>query len=381
MQTRPLRQRLDQRQRVGDRTLGQAAVLEGVEPRTIGGKQLLAVARVAPQILETALGRRSRAVQKDQRRFRRFRQRVQLAQRENVAGAAVEAQAVVQLPILESAGSDQGSDPGWTLPVDAQTLDYPGTQTIARGTDGQARPGKTQRRTDLKRSGFSLAPPCGRAQIALGVGGGNQDAGPVGQLKLEDRVGIKCVWLLALRLATRRAIQLVEFGGPFGHGGVQLLTRAIDTQRDLVLILAHLSLLLSQPIVERHQAAQAISVPRGYRVPVTRSSVVSTSIPGAVTTTAKGPAASEYSQNPCSARHVLATTRARDGLRANGESALVGTTRTTAPLPCRAPRRSAARPLLINMHIPLREGDVQPGGIEAFLDLFVQMEMHRPVVA
>jgi hypothetical protein len=49
-----------------------------------------------------------------------------------------------------------------------------------------------------------------------------------------------------------------------------------------------------------------------------------------------------------------------------------------------APRSSSTiscQPPLINMHIPLREGDVQPGSIEAFLDLFVQMEVHRPVVA
>ena len=175
-----VRQLAHEGQRVLDGAVAEAAVLIAVDAVAVLRHQLRRQA-IAPQAGKAALGRRRRAVQQQQHRFRPGGQAGDGRHAANLDAAAVQAQALFQLAILEGARRRQRRHGGGAAAVHAHGPQHPGAQAVAAGAGRLARPLRTQGQPHFDAGGRAVARQRGRPQIAWQVQAARQQRTAVAQ--------------------------------------------------------------------------------------------------------------------------------------------------------------------------------------------------------
>jgi len=160
-----VRQLAHERQCVVDGTFAQAAVLVAVDAVAVLRRQLRRQA-VAPQAAKAARRGRRRAVQQQQHGFRPRRQAGDLRHGARFDAAAVQAQALLQLAVLEGAGRRQRRHGAGAAAVDAHGAQHPGPQAVAAGAWRRPRRLRAQGQSHLDGGRRAIAGQRGRTQVA-----------------------------------------------------------------------------------------------------------------------------------------------------------------------------------------------------------------------
>ncbi|OEZ90664.1 hypothetical protein JAB9_51610 [Janthinobacterium sp. HH107] len=212
-----VRQLAHEGQRVLDGTVAEAAVLIAVDAVAVLRRQLRRQA-VAPQAGKAALGRRGRAVQQQQHRFRPGGQAGDGRHAARLDAAAVQAQPLFQLAVLEGAGRRQRRHGGGAAAVHAHGPQHPGAQAVAAGAGRRARRLRAQGQPHFDAGGRAVARQRGRPQVAWQVQAACQQRTAVAQQQLHH-VGRADIEGDAAAADAARARQHVGFAVPAGRGG------------------------------------------------------------------------------------------------------------------------------------------------------------------
>ncbi|MNU56490.1 hypothetical protein D3C71_455870 [compost metagenome] len=212
-----VRQLAHEGQRILDGAVAEAAVFIAVDAVAVLRRQLRRQA-VVPQAAKAALSRRGCAVQQQQYRFRPGGQAGDRRHAARLDAAAVQAQALFQLAVLEGARRRQRRHGGGAAAVHAHGPQHPGAQAVAAGAGRLARRLRAQGQPHFDAGGRTVARHRGRTQVARQVEAARQQRTAVAQQQLHHVVGADVEHGAATADAAR-AGQHVGFGVPAGRGG------------------------------------------------------------------------------------------------------------------------------------------------------------------
>ncbi|MNM02024.1 hypothetical protein D3C81_119670 [compost metagenome] len=212
-----MRQLAHQGQRVVDGTFAEAAVFVAIDAVAVLRRQARRQA-IAPQAAKAARGRRRRAVQQQQHRFRPWGQAGHLRHGTLFDAAAVQAQTLLQLAVLEGAGRRQRRHGAGAATVHAQGPEHPGAQAVAAGTRGRAHALRPQGQSHFDGGRRAIAGGRGRPQVARQVERAGQQRAAVRQQQLHH-VGRADVEGGAAAADAARARQHVGIAMPAGRDG------------------------------------------------------------------------------------------------------------------------------------------------------------------